>query len=109
MSFVYQESSFKADARPEREKILGFIPWFRPSSAVGYSQALKKHGKIIKMKLAIVEQIGKILMIQQILLVGMPAKDIIRVLKKQMLDLYILPIMKGIEALKRKPIEKNNG
>jgi len=41
MSFVYQESSFKADARPEREKILGFIPWFRPSSAVGYSQALK--------------------------------------------------------------------
>ena len=23
MSFVYQESSFKADARPEREKILG--------------------------------------------------------------------------------------
>tara|TARA_B100001173_G_scaffold193000_1_gene166501 strand:+ start:74 stop:685 length:612 start_codon:yes stop_codon:yes gene_type:complete len=42
MSFVYQESSFKADARPEREKILGFIPWFRPSSAVGYSQALSK-------------------------------------------------------------------
>ena len=33
MSFVYQESSFQADARPEREKLLGFIPWFRPSSA----------------------------------------------------------------------------
>ena len=42
MSFVYQESSFKADARPERDKILGVIPWFRPSSAVGYSQALTK-------------------------------------------------------------------
>ena len=40
MSFVYQESSFKSDARPEREKLLGFIPWFRPSTAVGYSQAL---------------------------------------------------------------------
>ena len=40
MSFVYQESSFIADARPEREKLLGFIPWFRPSTAVGYSQAL---------------------------------------------------------------------
>ena len=40
MSIVYQESSFKADARPEREKLLGVIPWFRPSSAVGYSQAL---------------------------------------------------------------------
>jgi hypothetical protein len=42
MSFVYQESSFQADARPEREKLMGFIPWFRPSSAVGYSQALSK-------------------------------------------------------------------
>ena len=42
MSFVYQESSFQADAKPDREKILGFIPWFRPSSAVGYSQALAK-------------------------------------------------------------------
>ena len=42
MSFVYQESSFQADARPDREKVLGFIPWFRPSSAVGYSQALTK-------------------------------------------------------------------
>ena len=40
MSFVYQESSFKSDARPERDKLLGFIPWFRPSTAVGYSQAL---------------------------------------------------------------------
>ena len=40
MSFVYQESSFKSDAKPEREKLLGFIPWFRPSTAVGYSQAL---------------------------------------------------------------------
>ena len=42
MSFVHQESSFQADARPDRDKILGFIPWFRPSSAVGYSQALTK-------------------------------------------------------------------
>ena len=42
ISFVHQESSFKSDARPEREKILGMIPWFRPSTAVGYSQALTK-------------------------------------------------------------------
>lgn len=40
MSFVFQESSYKADARPEREKLFGFIPWSRPSSAYGYSQAL---------------------------------------------------------------------
>ena len=42
ISFVHQESSFKSDARPERKKILGVIPWFRPSTAVGYSQALTK-------------------------------------------------------------------
>ena len=42
ISFVHQESSFKSDARPEREKILGVIPWSRPSTAVGYSQALTK-------------------------------------------------------------------
>ena len=42
ISFVHQESSFKSDARPEREKILGVIPRFRPSTAVGYSQALTK-------------------------------------------------------------------
>ena len=42
ISFVHQEASFKSDARPEREKILGVIPWFRPSTAVGYSQALTK-------------------------------------------------------------------
>ena len=40
MSFVYPESSFKSLARPERKILLGFIPWFRPSTAAGYSQAL---------------------------------------------------------------------
>ena len=42
MSFVFQESSYRANAKPERNKLLGFIPWFRPSSAKGYSQALTK-------------------------------------------------------------------
>ena len=40
MAVVYQESSFDSNAKPEREKLLGFIPWKRPSSAKGYSQAL---------------------------------------------------------------------
>lgn len=40
MAFKRQESSFKADARPERTKILWIIPWKRPSTAYGYSQAL---------------------------------------------------------------------
>ncbi|TVS11135.1 MAG: hypothetical protein EA419_08975 [Wenzhouxiangella sp.] len=39
MAFVQQESSFRARARPERNRILGIIPGRRPSSARGYAQA----------------------------------------------------------------------
>lgn len=39
MAIMYQESRFQADAKPPRRKLLGFIPWFRPSSAYGYPQA----------------------------------------------------------------------
>ena len=39
MSMMYQESSFKHDAQPPRDYLLGFIPWGRVSSAYGYSQA----------------------------------------------------------------------
>lgn len=40
MAIMYQESHFVADAKPPRTLLLGFIPWFRPSSAFGYAQAL---------------------------------------------------------------------
>ena len=40
MAIMYQESAFIDDIRPPRLKLLGFIPWKRPSSAYGYSQAL---------------------------------------------------------------------
>lgn len=40
MATIYTESGFQADAKPPRTKLLGFIPWKRPSSAYGYSQAL---------------------------------------------------------------------
>ena len=40
MSFVYQESSFKSDAKPKRTTLLWVIPWKRESTAQGYSQAL---------------------------------------------------------------------
>jgi hypothetical protein len=40
MAIIRQESSFIATAKPSRQKLLGIIPWFRPSSAFGYSQAL---------------------------------------------------------------------
>ena len=39
MAIMWQESSFRDDAQPERSKIFGFIPWTRPSSAYGYPQA----------------------------------------------------------------------
>lgn len=39
MAIIYQESSFKATAEPPRPLILGFIPWFRSSTAYGYAQA----------------------------------------------------------------------
>lgn len=40
MAIVHQESRFNAKALPARQKILWIIPWKRPSSAYGYSQAL---------------------------------------------------------------------
>lgn len=39
MAIMHQESRFQSKAKPPRKVILGFIPWFRPSSAYGYSQA----------------------------------------------------------------------
>ena len=39
MAIIHQESRFVADAKPPRPLILGFIPWFRSSSAYGYPQA----------------------------------------------------------------------
>ena len=40
MATARKESGFKGNARPPRTELLGFIPWKRPSSAYGYSQAL---------------------------------------------------------------------
>lgn len=40
MAMMYQESSFKHNAKPPRTRLFGIIPWKRPSSAYGYAQAL---------------------------------------------------------------------
>lgn len=39
MAFIRQESSFRSHVRPARERLLGILPWRRPSSAYGYAQA----------------------------------------------------------------------
>ena len=41
LAIIHQESTFKFDAKPPRKKLLGFIPWTRPSDAYGYAQALE--------------------------------------------------------------------
>ncbi len=41
LAIIRQESTFEFDARPPRGKLLGFIPWKRPSNAYGYAQALE--------------------------------------------------------------------
>jgi len=40
MAIIYQESQFRAKAKPVRHKLLGVIPWFRPTTASGYTQAV---------------------------------------------------------------------
>jgi len=41
MAIIYQESTFKADAKPKMRYFLGIFPKGRPSDAYGYAQALK--------------------------------------------------------------------
>lgn len=40
LATIYVESTFRSEARPPRNSLLGLIPWKRPSSAYGYAQAL---------------------------------------------------------------------
>ncbi len=40
MAIMYQESHFQGNAKPARKKVLWVVPWSRPSTAYGYSQAL---------------------------------------------------------------------
>ncbi len=39
MAVIYQESRFNAYAKPMRERLLWIIPWKRPTTASGYTQA----------------------------------------------------------------------
>lgn len=39
MAFIQRESSFRSHVKPPRKRLLGFLPWRRPSSAYGYAQA----------------------------------------------------------------------
>jgi hypothetical protein len=40
MAIMQRESDFQAGVRPQKKKVLGFIPWGNVTSAYGYAQAL---------------------------------------------------------------------
>ena len=48
LAFVNKESGFDRRARPPRTKIFKIIPYKRPSSSFGYSQAVKKTWELYK-------------------------------------------------------------
>lgn len=48
MATIWKESAFVANARPPRKRLLGVIPWKRPSNAYGYPQALNSTWKWYK-------------------------------------------------------------
>ncbi|MBA4697445.1 MAG: hypothetical protein H2069_08690 [Legionella sp.] len=48
MAIIHQESKFDGTARPARKKLLWVIPWRRPSTAYGYSQALNSTWALYK-------------------------------------------------------------
>ena len=43
LAFVNKESGFNRWAKPKRTKLFKIIPYKRPSSSFGYSQAVKKN------------------------------------------------------------------
>ena len=48
LAFIKMESNFDWLAKPERQKIFKVIPFKRPSSSFGYSQAVKKTWELYK-------------------------------------------------------------
>lgn len=48
MAIIHQESKFDANAEPQRTKLLWVIPWTRPSTAYGYTQALRSTWALYK-------------------------------------------------------------
>ena len=48
MAFVNKESGFNRWAKPKRKKLFKIVPYKRPSSSFGYSQAVKKTWELYK-------------------------------------------------------------
>jgi len=50
LAIIYQESNFASDAKPPREKLFGMVPWFRPTTAYGFAQAVDDTWEWYKLK-----------------------------------------------------------
>ena len=50
LAFVNKESGFNRWAKPKRTKLFKVVPYKRPSSSFGYSQAVKKTWKLYKIE-----------------------------------------------------------
>ena len=48
LAFINKESGFNRFAKPKRSKLFKIIPYKRPSSSFGYSQAIKKTWELYK-------------------------------------------------------------
>jgi len=48
LAFINKESGFNRWAKPKRKKLFKIIPYKRPSSSLGYSQAVKKTWQLYK-------------------------------------------------------------
>jgi len=48
LAFINKESSFNRWAKPKRQKLFKVIPYKRPSTSFGYSQAVKKTWELYK-------------------------------------------------------------
>ena len=75
LAIIKMESSFDWLAKPPRQKLFKIVPYKRPSSSFGYSQAVKEHGSNIKKKLEINMQQEQDLKIVLILLDGTQVKQ----------------------------------
>ena len=75
LAIIKMESDFDWLAKPARKKIFKIIPFKRPSSSFGYSQAVKGTWNNIKMKLEINQQEEQGLKTALILLVGTQTKQ----------------------------------
>ena len=74
LAIIKMESSFDRFAKPPRQKLFKVVPYKRPSSSFGYSQAVKELGNNTRKKLAINLLQEHDLKIALILLVGIQIK-----------------------------------